>query len=310
MQTGYGIGATRLPQTQHSQGSHTQLQSPLPQHLSRCSQRLPTKPLGLAAPTNQDHDQSDSTIWIHPQYFGICTSQRTLRLQKNATRSNGMWGPGARENRQTRYMGISFSWQMASLHIARTLSHTQSSYQAHQEQMTIQYSPTSTQTHHQSLHHTCWQGDTCIGWMCQSHPGNDRKKPGTLKPRRTYNVLLTQHRLTYRQIPTSLTKPLPRTIFTTCNEFQGCRHHQAFTYPIPMTTDKSCAPCSCRHQFWGCPLIFLESNPSTHPLLQPPLNLAANPPHWLPSRPNVNAIVSSKQHACTMPLLQPAQPHA
>jgi hypothetical protein len=36
--TGYGIGATRLPQTQCSQGSHTQLQSSLPQRLSWCSQ--------------------------------------------------------------------------------------------------------------------------------------------------------------------------------------------------------------------------------------------------------------------------------
>ncbi len=62
VQSGYGIGATRLPQMQHSQGRHTQLQSPLPQHLSRCSRRLSTKPMGLAAPTNQDHNQSDSTI--------------------------------------------------------------------------------------------------------------------------------------------------------------------------------------------------------------------------------------------------------
>jgi hypothetical protein len=32
-------------------------------------------------------------------------------------------------------------------------------------------------------------------------------------------------------------------------EFQGCRHHQAFPYPILMTTDKSRALCTCRHQF-------------------------------------------------------------
>ncbi len=37
VQIGYGIGATRLPQTLCSRGSHTQLQSPLPQHLSWCS---------------------------------------------------------------------------------------------------------------------------------------------------------------------------------------------------------------------------------------------------------------------------------
>jgi hypothetical protein len=33
------------------------------------------------------------------------------------------------------------------------------------------------------------------------------------------------------------------------NEFGGCRHQQAFPYPIPMTTDKSRAPCNRRHQF-------------------------------------------------------------
>jgi hypothetical protein len=41
---------------------HAQLQSPLPQHLSQCSQQLPIKPLGLATPTNQDHNQSDSNV--------------------------------------------------------------------------------------------------------------------------------------------------------------------------------------------------------------------------------------------------------
>ncbi len=38
LQTGYGIGATRLPQTQRSQGSHMQLQSSLPQCLTVCLQ--------------------------------------------------------------------------------------------------------------------------------------------------------------------------------------------------------------------------------------------------------------------------------
>ncbi len=62
VQTEYGIGATRLPQTQRSRGSHTHFQSPLSQRLSQCSHWLSTKPLGLAAPTNQDHNQSNSTI--------------------------------------------------------------------------------------------------------------------------------------------------------------------------------------------------------------------------------------------------------
>jgi hypothetical protein len=37
-------------------------------------------------------------------------------------------------------MGISFGQRMISLHITRTLFHTQLSYQAHQEQTTIQHS--------------------------------------------------------------------------------------------------------------------------------------------------------------------------
>ncbi len=89
--------------------------------------------------------------------------------------------------------------------------------------------------------------------------------PGTLKPHRSYYTLVMQHRLTYRQIPTNLTKPLPQPISTTCNKLQGCRHHQAITYPIPMITDKSRTPCNHRHQYQGCPLIFLKSNPSVCP---------------------------------------------
>jgi hypothetical protein len=104
-------------------------------------------------------------------------------------------------------------------------------------------------------------------------------KPGILKPHRTYNVSLTQHRHMCKQIPTELKKPLPQTIFTTRNKFQGCRHQQAFPYTIPMTTEKSHAPCNYRHQFQGCPQILLESNPLAHPLLQPSPNQAANPPH-------------------------------
>jgi hypothetical protein len=42
-------------------------------------------------------------------------------------------------------MGILFGQWLVSFHIARTLSHTQLSHQAHQEQMTIWYSPTWTQ---------------------------------------------------------------------------------------------------------------------------------------------------------------------
>ena len=40
------------PGCHRCKAAYKQLQSPLPQHLSWCSQRLSTKPLGLAAPTN------------------------------------------------------------------------------------------------------------------------------------------------------------------------------------------------------------------------------------------------------------------
>jgi hypothetical protein len=70
-------------------------------------------------------------------------------------------------------MGISFGQRMVCLHITRTLLHTQLSHQAHKEQMTIQHSPISTQTHHQPLHHAHQQSDASTGWMRQSHPSND-----------------------------------------------------------------------------------------------------------------------------------------
>jgi hypothetical protein len=46
-------------------------------------------------------------------------------------------------------------------------------------------------------------------------------KAGTLKPHRTYNVSLMQHRHTFKQIPTDSKKPALQTIFATRNEFQG-----------------------------------------------------------------------------------------
>jgi hypothetical protein len=46
-------------------------------------------------------------------------------------------------------------------------------------------------------------------------------KQETLKPHRTYNVLLMQHRQAYKQIPTDLKKPPLQTIFATRNKFQG-----------------------------------------------------------------------------------------
>ncbi len=126
----------------------------------------------------------------------------------------------------------------------------------------------------------------CTHWLNAPKPSKEwQAKPGPLKLHRTYNILLTQHRLMYRQTLTNLKKLLPWTIFTTHNKFWGWRHPPAFPYPIPMTTDESYAPCSCRQKFQGCPQIFLQSNPSTCPFFHPPLNLAANPPHWLLSCP-------------------------
>jgi hypothetical protein len=159
VQTGYGIGATRLPQTQCSQGSHTQLQSSLPQRLSRCSQQLPTKPLGPQTKiTINLIQQSNATpnvlAYAHlsgPFDYNImplapmgCEAQ----VQRKPTNA---------------VLGISFGRRMVSLHIARTLLHTQLPHQAHQEQSTIQHGPIPTQTHHRSLHHTRRQGDAHTG---------------------------------------------------------------------------------------------------------------------------------------------------
>ncbi len=120
----------------------------------------------------------------------------------------------------------------------------------------------------------------CKHWSNASKPSKEwQVKTETLKPHRTYNVSLMQHRLRYKHISTNLKKPLPQTIFAKRNEFRGCRHQQALPYPIPMTTDESRTPCKCRHQFQGCPETFLLSNHSARLTSQLSPDQAANPLH-------------------------------
>ena len=127
---------------------------------------------------------------------------------------------------------------------------------------------------------SCTLTKWCKHWLNASKPSKEwQAKPGNLKLHKTYNILLMQHRLAYKQIPTNLKKPLPQTIFATHKKFWGCRHQQAFPYPIPRTTDKSRTPCNCRYQFQGCPQIFLDSNQSARLTLQPSPDQATNLPH-------------------------------
>jgi hypothetical protein len=144
--------------------------------------------------------------------------------------------------------------------------------------------------------------------MKQSHPRNDRQ----------YQELSSPPGLTtYCQSNTGSCTGNPQKFdkTTTPDDIHNMQRVPRVQAPpsnhIPhiKTKDKSCTPCTCRHQFQGCLLIFLKSNPSAHPLLQPSLNLEANPPHWPPSCPDAYAIVSGKQNDCAMLLLQPAQPH-
>jgi hypothetical protein len=103
--------------------------------------------------------QTEITINLIQQYnatpnvSAYAHLSRLFDYNKIPFHSNGMWGPGAWENQQTQHMGISFGQEMVSLHITRTLSHTQLPHQAHKERTTIWHSPISTQMHHQSLHH-------------------------------------------------------------------------------------------------------------------------------------------------------------
>ena len=57
-----GISATWMSPMQYSRGGHTQLQSPFPQRPGWRSQQFSPKPMGLAPPTNRDHDQPHPTI--------------------------------------------------------------------------------------------------------------------------------------------------------------------------------------------------------------------------------------------------------
>ncbi len=205
---------------------------------------------------------------------------------------------------------------MVSLHIARTLLHTQFSYQAHQEQTTIRHGSISTQTYHQSLYHTRWKNDERTGRLRQSHPRNDRLSQKLSNC--TGPTMYCWHRLTYRQILTNSRKPKLWMIPATPIEFWGCRHHQAFPIPILMTTDESRTLCNRSHQLRGCPPINLKASLSACPLLPQPSNLLASPlvhqtstpPHCLPIFPNVNAIVNGEPHNFAMPQHQPAQPCA
>ncbi len=158
-----------------------------------------------------------------------------------------MWSPGAWENWQTWNMGISFGQQMVSLHITRTLLHTQLSYQAHQEQTTIWYRPISTQTYHQSLHHTCQQSDARIG--------SAKAIQGMMgKARTSQAVQDLQHIIDATQAhlqahPNKLEETI--TPGNTRNTQWVPRVQAPPSIPKPslMITDKSRASCNPRHQF-------------------------------------------------------------
>jgi hypothetical protein len=66
-----------------------------------------------------------------------------------------------------------------------------------------------------------------------------------------------------------------------CNTQQVPRVQAPASIPIPHTDDnrQTRAPWKCRHHLQGSPQIFLQSNQSMRPALQPSPNLAANPPH-------------------------------
>jgi hypothetical protein len=115
-------------------------------------------------------------------------------------------------------MGMSFDQRLVSLHIARTLSHTQLSHQAHQEQMNIQYSPTSTQTHHQPLHHTRHQGMHALAECVKAIKGM-MGKSRSLQAAQDLQCIVDATQAHVQANPHKFNKTTTRTIFATRNGF-------------------------------------------------------------------------------------------
>jgi len=94
----------------------------------------------------------NSTVKCYSECICICTPQWTLRLQQNATGTNGMQCTSAREDRQARHMGIPLRRWMVSLHLTRALSYAHVPHQAHQERTIVRHGAIPTQAHHQPHH--------------------------------------------------------------------------------------------------------------------------------------------------------------
>ena len=106
-------------------------QDPLPQCPRRCSGRLSTKSMGLPTAANQNHSKPSSPIKRHANRINLCTPQRAIRLQQNATSPNGLRSPSTQEIRHFWNLGIPLSGWMVPVHLPRPLSNASLPHQVH-----------------------------------------------------------------------------------------------------------------------------------------------------------------------------------
>ncbi len=122
-----------------------------------------------------------------------------------------------------------------------------------------------------------------------------RVVPETPRQHKTCNESLTPHKPTFRHDLNAL-KTMQHLLLTpTRYRFQGCSHPWVCPHPITMLTEGSRTPCSCRHQFRGCPAM--ERQPT-------------NPPTCQPTQPNGNALESGEPYNYEMQPHQSAHPLA
>jgi hypothetical protein len=218
MQTGYGVGATRLPQTQCSQGSHTQLQSTLPLCLSSnfppnlCDWLLPQTEItiNLIPQSNATPNVSAYAHLSGPFDYNKmplapmgCEAQVHKKTDKCGTWAYHLVNGGYLFTSPEHY-------PTHNCHIKHTKSEQLSNTVQFQHKCITNPSIMHANKVMQAL-------AECVKAI-QGMTGRDRNS------HRTYNVSLMQHRLAYKQISANLKKPLPHTIFAKCNKFQGCRH--------------------------------------------------------------------------------------
>ena len=126
------------------------------------------------------------SVKSHTHGLRTCTPQRTIRLQKNSTSTNGVQSPSPQQIRLPRHMGISLRQRMVPGSVTRTLPNTRMPYQVHPKQATIQHSALQAQKHHKPVPVACRQNHESHIRPCQRPKtqtiGHGTTRTGNLRP--------------------------------------------------------------------------------------------------------------------------------